>query len=121
MNPLSTDQIRTLMSRLKSGDLIYFIGIGGCGMSGLANMFLDLGCRVAGSDLVVNHEIVELQQRGATVRVGHSDDYLAGLEPALVVFTPAIPSDNPELSVSVKQGWPIAKRALVLSCATREL
>lgn len=119
MKSLTTEQIKELLSGLRSGDLIYFIGIGGCGMSGLANMFLDLGCRVAGSDLVANHEIVELRQRGAVVRIGHSEDYLAGIEPALTVFTPAIARDNAELIEAEKHNWAVARRALVLSALAR--
>jgi len=88
-------------------------------MSGLANMFLDLGCRVAGSDLVANHEIMELRERGAVIRVGHSGDYLAGLEPALVVFTPAISADNIELIEAARNNWPIGRRAMVLSALAR--
>ena len=119
MKSLTTDQLADVLQHLKSGDLIYLIGIGGCGMSGLANMFLDLGCRVAGSDLVANHEIVELRERGATIRIGHSADHLAGLEPALVVFTPAITPDNAEFSEAKRNHWPVGRRALVLAALTR--
>lgn len=119
MKSATTTQLKNLLGRLQSGDLIYLIGIGGCGMSGLANMFLDLGCRVAGSDLVVNHEIVELRERGAIVRIGHSGDHLAGLEPTLVVFTPALAHDNSELVEAAKNNWPIGRRALVLSALTQ--
>ncbi|HSH14610.1 MAG TPA: Mur ligase domain-containing protein, partial [Verrucomicrobiae bacterium] len=65
MNPLATLQVRALLAGLGGGDLIYLVGIGGCGMSGLANLFLDLGFQVAGSDRQANSEIQELRQRGA--------------------------------------------------------
>ncbi len=119
MKPLTTVQLKDLLGRLNSGDLIYLIGIGGCGMSGLANIFLDLGWRVAGSDLAANADIVELRERGAVIRIGHSEDHLVGIEPALVVFTPALAPDNAELVEVTKNNWPVGRRALVLSALTQ--
>ncbi len=118
MNPLRTSQLRELFTRLPGGDLIYLVGIGGCGMSGLAHLFLDLGFRVAGSDRHANSEIQELRHRGARIEIGHAGENLAGLEPALVVFTPAVARDNPELTLAVNRGWPVARRAMTLAALT---
>jgi len=118
MNPLGTSPVRELLDRLAGGELIYLVGIGGCGMSGLAHIFLDLGFQVAGSDQHANSEIQELRQRGATIHLGHMAENLAGAEPALVVFTPAVSRDNPELLHAVNHGWPVARRAMTLAALT---
>jgi UDP-N-acetylmuramate--alanine ligase len=118
MNPLTTQQVRALLAGLGGGDLIYLVGIGGCGMSGLANLFLDLGFQVAGSDRQANSEIQELRQRGARIQIGHAEANLADLRPALVVFTPAVARDNPELQFAAAQGWPLARRAVTLAALT---
>ncbi len=119
MNPLGTGQVHELLSRLKGGESIYLVGIGGCGMSGLAHIFLDLGFQVVGSDLHVNSEIQELRLRGARIAAGHAAENLDGLDPALVVFTPAVARDNPELRRAIEQGVPIARRAMTLAALTR--
>ena len=118
MNSLGTSQVRELLASLAAGDLIYLVGIGGCGMSGLANLFLDLGFQVAGSDRHANSEIQELRHRGAGIQIGHAEENLAGLKPALVVFTPAVAQDNPELQFAVQHNWPLARRAMTLAALT---
>jgi UDP-N-acetylmuramate--alanine ligase len=76
---------------------IYFIGIGGISMSGLAEIALAAGFRVAGSDRHLSERTAYLDSLGVTVHEGHLADHLLGFSPDLVVHTAAIPAENPEL------------------------
>ncbi|MGH9539490.1 MAG: Mur ligase domain-containing protein, partial [Terriglobales bacterium] len=75
---------------------IHFVGIGGIGMSGIAEVLLNLGYRISGSDLkssAVTHRLAEL---GATVFEGHAAENVAGAE--VVVTSSAIVAGNPEVA-----------------------
>jgi UDP-N-acetylmuramate--alanine ligase len=90
---------------------IYFIGIGGVGMSGLAGVMLARGFTVAGSDPHPNAATARLEERGATV---YSTQAAANIEresPERVVYTAAIPEDNPELVAARGLGVPVITRA----------
>ncbi len=92
---------------------IYFLGIGGIGMSALARYFLRRGDRVYGYDHVASAITQQLQQEGAII---HFDDDVSQIPEHVdeVVYTPAIPHDHSELSYFQKHGYPIYKRAQVL-------
>src|SRR5882672_773411 len=113
MVPLTT--VSTLLESAPAGSTAYLVGIGGCGMSGLAHLLLDLGWRVAGSDLVAGDETRQLQERGARIHLGHSAEQLAVARPALVVYSSAIRLDNPELQAAEQRQIPIARRAVLLA------
>lgn len=74
---------------------VHFIGIGGISMSGLAEILLENGYRVSGSDAKFSNILKKLENKGATISVGHSKDNINGAD--LVVYTDAISKDNPEL------------------------
>jgi UDP-N-acetylmuramate--alanine ligase len=114
MITLSSAETETLL-RQKPGSTIYLAGIGGCGMSGLAHLLLDLGYDVVGSDLAANEETRQLNSRGARVYLGHCAEQLRSAAPALVVYTPAIRADNPELQEANRLGIPVIRRALLLA------
>lgn len=118
MTALTTQQVRDLLADLHGGELIYLVGIGGCGMSGLAHILLDLGFQVAGSDQNANSEIQGLRHRGARIEIGHRAENIAGRQPALVIYTPAISRDNPELCEAIRNGWPVVRRAMALAALT---
>ena len=99
----------------KSRISIYLIGAGGCGMSGLGHLLMDLGHSVHGSDLIWSDELRQLAARGAQVHVGHRSEQLATAQPALVVYSPAVRVDNPELREARSLGLPIVRRALLLA------
>src|SRR3954454_16458798 len=80
---------------LFAGKRIHFIGIGGCGMSGLARMLLDGGAIVSGSEPRANQQILELAKRGARVSRDQLGQQLSS-EIDLVVRTAAVPDTNPE-------------------------
>src|SRR5258705_5816604 len=114
MITLSSQQADALLRSNPTGAL-HLVGIGGCGMSGLAHLLLDLGHRVSGSDLVANEETRQLSARGATIHLGHAPAHVASAKTALVVFSSAIRADNPELQEATRLGVPLARRAVVLA------
>jgi UDP-N-acetylenolpyruvoylglucosamine reductase len=115
MVPLTTDQVSTLLDSAPAGSTAYLVGIGGCGMSGLAHLLLDLGWRVTGSDLVAGDETRQLQERGATIHLGHHTEQLIAARPAVVIYSSAIRLDNPELQAAEQRQIPIARRAILLA------
>ncbi|HXG46828.1 MAG TPA: UDP-N-acetylmuramate dehydrogenase [Methylomirabilota bacterium] len=115
MNPLSPEQLRERLNQLRPADTVFLVGAGGCGMSGLGHLLLDLGCRVAGSDLIANEETRQLTARGATIHLGHSAAHVTETRPALLVYSSAIRRDNPELAAAERERIPIARRAGLLA------
>ena len=115
MNSPSSDQVSGLLRSLGSNGVIFLVGAGGCGMSGLGHLLLDLGHRVAGSDLVLNEEVHQLKARGAQIRIGHSAADFIDAKPSLVVYSSAIRRDNPELQSAEQLQIPIVRRAVLLA------
>ncbi|MDH4233861.1 MAG: Mur ligase domain-containing protein, partial [Gallionella sp.] len=74
---------------------IHFVGIGGSGMNGIAEVLLNLGFQVSGSDIGANSATKRLKKLGATVYLGHDEAHLATAD-AVVVST-AVRQDNPEV------------------------
>src|SRR5216117_1374359 len=104
---LTSEQVSTLLKSAGAGATVHLIGAGGCGMSGLGHLLLDLGHRLSGSDLVSSEELRQLSARGAQVHIGHDADQLRQADPKLVVYSPAIRLDNPELKAARDLGLPI--------------
>ncbi|MCK5867630.1 MAG: hypothetical protein KAG14_04455, partial [Mycoplasmataceae bacterium] len=105
------DKLTSAMkSRVKH---IHFIGIGGVGMGGIAEVLLNLGYQVSGSDLANNALIEHLRELGATVMIGHDSSYLEGAD--VVVVTTAVKEDNVELIAAKEQRIPIVPRAEMLA------
>ena len=103
---------------LKELQNIYFVGIGGIGMSALARYFRHLGREVSGYDKVETALTKELVKEGA--HVSYVDD--VALLPAnidLVIYTPAIPATHKQLTYLRQQGYPIKKRAEVLGIISK--
>lgn len=92
---------------------IHFIGIGGVGMGGIAEVLINLGYQVTGSDIAENNLIKHLRTLGATIWIGHSPDYLAGAD--VVVVTTAVSEDNVELQAAREQRIPVVPRAEMLA------
>ncbi|GFR35162.1 hypothetical protein TCEA9_09740 [Thermobrachium celere] len=88
---------------------IHFIGIGGISMSALAEIMLNEGCIVTGSDRSASKLTDKLKQKGATIYIGHSEANITDQQ--LVVYTAAIPKDNPELQEAIRRNIPIMDRA----------
>ena len=93
--------------------LIHFIGIGGIGMSGIAEVLFNLGYKVKGSDAKESTITQRLENLGIKISIGHMESNIAGVE--VVVVSSAIGSENPELYLARKLGIPIVKRAEMLA------
>ncbi len=115
MSPLNPLQVSDLLQAAEAGGCVYLIGAGGCGMSGLGHLLLDLGYSVAGSDLILNEEILQLRARGALIHTGHEAGQLCAAQPVLVVFSSAIRSDNPEGLAARELKVPLVRRGTLLA------
>src|SRR6188508_18017 len=92
---------------------IHFVGIGGIGMSGIAEVLCNLGYTVQGSDASEGANVVRLREKGVKVTVGHKAENVNGAD-VLVVST-AIKRDNPELMAARAQRIPVVRRAEMLA------
>jgi UDP-N-acetylmuramate--alanine ligase len=103
-----------LMSAMQSWiKHIHFIGIGGVGMGGIAEVLLNLGYQVSGSDLRENGLILHLRQLGARIQIGHDAGHLEGAD--VIVVSTAINQENPELVAAKEQRIPVVPRAEMLA------
>ena len=93
---------------------IHFVGIGGIGMSGIAEILLDQGFKVSGSDRGLSEVTDRLQKLGATVYEGHRAEHIADDVDALV-YSSAVSSDNPEILAAQRQKIPVIRRAEMLA------
>ncbi len=92
---------------------IHFVGIGGSGMSGIAEVLLNLGYQISGSNLSENAATQRLSELGATVYVGHADTHIASAD--AVVTSSAIKPDNPEVIAARARNVPVVPRAMMLA------
>ena len=92
---------------------IHFVGIGGIGMSGIAEVMANLGYRVQGSDVAEGYVVEGLRARGIPVAIGHSADNLG--DAAVVVTSTAIVRSNPEVEAALERRIPVVRRAEMLA------
>jgi len=92
---------------------IHFVGIGGIGMSGIAEVLLNLGYRISGSDLKTSPVTQRLASLGATIFEGHAGGNIAGAE--VVVISSAVAQENPEVAEAHKIHIPVIPRAEMLA------
>ena len=92
---------------------IHFVGIGGIGMSGIAEVLHNLGYTVQGSDLVENAHVKRLRGMGVAVTVGHDEENLGAAQ--VVVVSTAVKSDNPEIVAARARLVPVVRRAEMLA------
>ncbi len=91
---------------------IHFVGIGGIGMSGIAEVMHNLGYKVQGSDLAESANVLRLRDLGMTVHVGHNASNLGDAQ--VVVISTAVQPDNPEVVVARETMIPVVRRAEML-------
>lgn len=91
---------------------VHFVGIGGAGMSGIAEVLLDYDLEVSGCDMVASETTERLASLGATVHVGHSAEHVEGVD--LVVISSAVSKDNPEVQAAEKSNITVVRRAEML-------
>lgn len=94
-------------------DTIHFIGIGGIGMSGIAEIMHNLGYKVQGSDISTNHNTTRLAACGIKIFSGHTETNIDGV--AYVVISTAVKDSNPEVAEAKKRNIPVIKRAEMLA------
>lgn len=106
-------QIRALIPEMRRVKCIHFVGIGGAGMSGIAEVLLNEGYQITGSDIAENAVTARLTQKGATIFIGHeaSNIDLA----SVVVVSTAIDPENPELIAAKELRIPVVRRAEMLA------
>ena len=93
---------------------IHFVGIGGIGMSGIAEILIDQGFRVSGSDRALSEVTEHLQSLGATIYEGHKAENLAA-DVDTLVYSSAVASENPELAEAERRKIPRVRRAEMLA------
>lgn len=92
---------------------LHFVGIGGIGMSGIAELMINLGYHVSGSDPVGNVRTQKLAEKGASITNHHDARNVVGAD--VVIYSSAVRHDNPEIVAARNYGIPVAKRAEMLA------
>lgn len=92
---------------------VHFVGIGGAGMGGIAEVLLNLGYEVSGSDLRENSVVRRLRERGARIQLGHSGEHVRDCD--AVVVSSAVRPDNPEVEAARALRLPVVPRAEMLA------
>lgn len=106
-------QIRAVVPEMRRVKCIHFIGIGGAGMSGIAEVLLNEGYQITGSDIASNAVTERLTAKGATVYIGHSSSNVA--QASVVVVSTAINEENPEIKAAREKRIPVVRRAEMLA------
>ncbi len=99
--------------KLRKTRHLHFVGIGGIGMSGIAEVLVNLGYRITGSDLTQNETTRRLESLGCTVHLGHKPGNVTGAD--VVVISSAVRPDNPEVQAARQGGVPVVPRATMLN------
>ena len=102
-----------MIKRMRRIHCVHFVGIGGSGMSGIAEVMLSLGYAVQGSDLKRNKQTRRLESQGATVFIGHAADNIRDAD--AVVVSSAVDETNPEVAAAREQLMPVVSRAEMLA------
>ena len=92
---------------------VFFVGIGGIGMSGIAELLLNLGFNVSGSDINENENVKRLKNLNINVKIGHSPSNI-NQDTDVLVYSSAVPIENPEIVRARQKGIPIIRRAEML-------
>ena len=92
---------------------IHFVGIGGSGMSGIAEVFLTMGYTVTGSDMKEGAAVQRLRALGGRVHIGHTASHIHGVD--VVVKSTAVPKSNIEITAAIEAGIPVIPRAEMLA------
>ena len=108
-----TERRRFAVPEMRRVRRIHFVGIGGTGMCGIAEVLLNLGYRITGSDLKPSATTRRLEQLGAHVAIGHAADNVRGAD--VVVSSSAVSVDNPEIAGARELRIPVVRRAEMLA------
>ena len=102
-----------MIARMRRIHTVHFVGIGGSGMSGIAEVMLSLGYAVQGSDLKPGKQTMRLEKQGATVFIGHAADNIKNAD--AVVVSSAVDETNPEVVAAREKVMPVVQRAEMLA------
>lgn len=112
MNDQQRLELRRLVPEMRRVRQIHFVGIGGSGMSGIAEVLANEGYQISGSDRVATGVTHRLSQLGVRIHIGHRDEHLGSAD--VVVVSSAIPPDNPEVIAAYRASIPVIQRAEML-------
>ena len=107
---INTPMVVPEMRRVKQ---IHFIGIGGAGMGGIAEVLLNEGYQISGSDIAENAVVQRLRSKGAIIHIGHKEENIQGA--SVIVVSTAIDKSNPEIAAATEQRIPVVRRAEMLA------
>jgi UDP-N-acetylmuramate--alanine ligase len=102
-----------MIKRMRRIHCVHFVGIGGSGMSGIAEVMLSLGYEVQGSDLKPNKQTKRLAEQGATIFIGHAAENIHNAD--AVVVSSAVDETNPEVAAARERLMPVVPRAEMLA------
>jgi UDP-N-acetylmuramate--alanine ligase len=102
-----------MINRMRRIHCVHFVGIGGSGMSGIAEVMLSLGYKIQGSDIKPNKQTKRLEKQGATIFIGHAEGHIR--EADAVVVSSAVDETNPEVRAAREQRMPVVQRAEMLA------
>jgi UDP-N-acetylmuramate--alanine ligase len=108
-----------LLFGLKRGARIFFVGIGGYSVSGLAQICMSIGFTVSGSDMEISHRTEHLADLGICVFHGHNASHIEDFHPNCVVYSVAVDQSNPELVRAGELGIPVYERSVFLGGLNR--
>ncbi len=91
---------------------VHFIGIGGAGMNGIAEIFINMGYKVTGSDIKNTENTRRIKRLGGNVFIGHDEKNIKGAD--IVVYSNAVPETNPEITAAKELKIPVLPRAVML-------
>ncbi|MGL4907658.1 MAG: Mur ligase domain-containing protein, partial [Plesiomonas sp.] len=116
MNHINNQKIaklRTMVPEMRRVSRIHFVGIGGAGMGGIAEVLANEGYQISGSDIAENAVTQRLRNLGAEIFLQHSADNV--ISASVVVVSTAIKSDNPEVAAAREARIPVIRRAEMLA------
>ncbi len=113
---MSDDMNTIQLVDLKHPRRVHIVGLGGAGMSAIAEVLVGTGHRVSGSDLVTSAPLERLADAGVEAFVGHRAEQIGDAE--LVAISTAIPDSNPEVVAARERGIPVLRRAEILTAIT---
>ncbi|MCE2572066.1 UDP-N-acetylmuramate--L-alanine ligase [Motilimonas eburnea] len=113
MSKVELDKLRAMIPEMRRVKQIHFVGIGGAGMGGIAEVLLHEGYHITGSDIGENQVVQRLRNLGATITIGHDAENITGA--SVVVVSTAINKENPEIMAAAELRIPIVRRAEMLA------
>ena len=113
MTKVELAKLRTMIPEMRRVRRIHFIGIGGAGMGGIAEVLANEGYQISGSDIANNRVTEHLASLGAEIHIGHKAENVQGA--SVVVVSTAIHADNPEVMAAHELRIPVVRRAEMLA------